>query len=406
MKTARLFHTTPSHGTSKVKIVEQKDQSNLPVWLSLNQWLKLFDEDTRFWWETTAPILGRMMELAGYSEDAQQKHLLFYYIYVLPSLDRRPSPEGYPTGWNSFMTDDYSPLEVSWDWGKVDEKPSVRFSIEPIGRYAGTPADPLNQKMVFQLVDGLRPAFHHTLDLTIFDLLSEALTTSREKLDAKRVSVEGCSQYFVAFDLDVGHPRLKAYFMPGLKAAEADMPVPGLVSKAMESCDVHLGHLFKQAFNRFSSDLADFSANLSKPPQIEIVGIDCVVPAKSRVKFYVRDWQTSFDSVCQMHSLGAKGPLGSGYIASLRELWSLVLGLPEDFSTTKELPSVPHRTSGILYYFEIKPNSDVIVPKVYIPVRHYGINDLAIAQGMATYFERRGQTVPVRTYVEELSNIL
>jgi DMATS type aromatic prenyltransferase len=346
-----------------------------------------------------------MMELIGYDQDSQQKHLLFYYIYVLPCLGRRPSPEGYPTGWSSFMTDDYSPLELSWDWGVSEGDSSVRFSIEPIGKYAGTPADPLNQRMVFQLVDGLRPAFHHTLDLTIFDILSEALTTSRERLGTRKVSVEGRSQYFVAFDLDVGHPQLKAYFLPGLKAIEANASVSQLVVKAMESCEPHFGPLFMEAFRRFNSDLETFSATSPNQPEIEIIGIDCVIPARSRVKIYIRHRETSFNSVCRMLSMGAKDPLDPAAVASLRELWSLVLGLPKDFSSYHELPWVTHRTSGILYYFEIRPTSN-IVPKVYIPVRHYASNDLSIAKGLATYFGRRGQTVAAENYVKALTNIL
>ncbi|KAF1974452.1 aromatic prenyltransferase [Bimuria novae-zelandiae CBS 107.79] len=236
------------------------------------------------------------------------------------------------------MTDDYSPLELSWDWGIAEGESSVGFSIEPIGKYADTPADPLNQKMVFQLVDGLRLAFHHTLDLTVFDVFSEALTTSREKLDTRKISVEGRSQYFDAFDLDAGHPRLKAYFMPRLKAVEANAPISELAVKAMDPCEVHFGPLFMQAFRRFNSDLVTFSTTSSDRPEIEIVGIYCVIPVKSRVKIYIRHRETSFDSCI-------------------------------------------------------------------FPVRHYASNDLSIAQGLATYFERRGQTVAAENYVEALLDI-
>jgi DMATS type aromatic prenyltransferase len=406
MRTARLFQKIRNFAGGKPRKTEKKEQKKLWVWLSLTQSLSLFDEDTRFWWTTTAPILARMMELVGYSQELQHKHLLFYYIYVLPSLGKRPSPEGCPDGWHSFMTDDFSPLEFSWEWGLSAAESRVRFSIEPIGKCAGTPTDPLNQKSVFELVDRLRSTFQNTLDLTVFKVLCEALTTTREKLDTKDISVDGRSQYFVAFDLDAGNPCLKAYFIPGLKAVETNTPVPELLVKAMNSCEVHCGSRFMEAFRRFNSDLMKFSTISSNRPEIEIVGIDCVVPSNSRVKIYVRYRETSFDSVQRMLSLGAKEPLNSASVASLRELWSLVLGLPKDFSSSHELPNVPHRTSGVLYYFEIRPNSDCIVPKVYIPVRHYAHNDLSIAQGLATYFQSRGQTVAANNYVEALSDIL
>ncbi|EMD58956.1 hypothetical protein COCSADRAFT_41511, partial [Bipolaris sorokiniana ND90Pr] len=405
MQIIRLFRRIRSLAARKPKEPKKRKQKNLGVWISLNESLTVFDEDARFWWETTGPILARMMELIGYDQDTQHKHLLFYYMYILPALGRRPSPEGHPNGWESFMTDDCSPLELSWEWGMSAGESRVRFSIEPIGKHAGNSADPLNEKMVFQLIDTLRPAFHSSLDLTIFDAFSEALTTTHKKLDTKHISVNGRSQHFVAFDLDVGTPSLKAYFIPGLKAVETDTPVPELVVQAIDSCKAHLGSIFMNNFRRFNSDLTTFSKTSPSRPQIEIVSIDCVVPVKSRVKIYVRHRETSFDSVCRMLSLGASKPLDPASLASLRELWSLVLGLPEYFPSDQELPNVPHRTSGILYYFEIKPTSYDIVPKVYIPVRHYAKNDLSIAQGLATYFERRGHSATAGKYVQALSDI-
>lgn len=56
-----------------------------------------------------------MMDLAGYAKEAQRRSLLFYFLYIAPSLGRRTSRGGQPTGWKSFMTDDPTPVELSWD---------------------------------------------------------------------------------------------------------------------------------------------------------------------------------------------------------------------------------------------------------------------------------------------------
>jgi hypothetical protein len=47
MQTARTFHGH-LHLTAGTTQGPEKEEKNLPVWLSLNEWLRLFDEDTSF----------------------------------------------------------------------------------------------------------------------------------------------------------------------------------------------------------------------------------------------------------------------------------------------------------------------------------------------------------------------
>ena len=92
-------------------------------------------------------------------------------------------------------------------------------------------------------------------------------------------------------------------------------------------------------------------------------------------------------------------------LAELQELWILVLGLDQHFSSSNELTPNSHRTAGILYYFELKPGQALPVPKVYIPVRHYGKNDQNIAEGLLKYLKKHRQSSAPENYVRALNRI-
>lgn len=80
-----------------------------------------------------------MLGMADYTTESQYRNLLFYLYYVVPELGVRPGDYKQPSQWKSFMTDDHTPVELSWSWSCGDKPSVVRFSIEPIGRYAYRP---------------------------------------------------------------------------------------------------------------------------------------------------------------------------------------------------------------------------------------------------------------------------
>lgn len=73
----------------------------------------------------------------------------FYYRFVVPNLGPPPTLIESPNLWRSFMTDDFTPIEFSWDWGNVDSMTDrrVRFSVEPISYDAGTFKDLSTQQL-------------------------------------------------------------------------------------------------------------------------------------------------------------------------------------------------------------------------------------------------------------------
>ena len=359
-------------------------------------------QDAYFWWKTTGASLAVLLEKAGYPLDVQYDNLLFYCTYIVPSMGPMPNVKGQPQAWKSFMTDDSSPLELSWSWGSSNVEPMIRYSIEPISYFAGTAVDPHNLIAATSLMQSM----HHKLpdiDLQWYNHFASALLafdyTTSPATNHNRMA-DHASHTFVAFDLEDQFVRFKAYFLPTAKAREGGSTNLELMTEAIND-------LPNVSFPSFHCLLSYISTS-SQTFTAEILGLDCIAPDKSRLKIYLRSRSTSFAAVRSVMTLGGKVPDEKG-IAELRKLWGLVLNLPEDFSDEEELGGTGHRTGGILYYVEMKPGHALPVLKLYIPVRHYGQNDAAVANGVVTYLRGRDQSQSqlqrTNDYISALSSI-
>lgn len=93
----------------------------------------------RFWWsKNTGHILAVLLNKAGYSPKLQYRDLKFFAEVIAPHLGASLEESGEKRSqWHSFMTDDGTPVELSWDWGTADGPPMIRYSIEPVGLHAG-----------------------------------------------------------------------------------------------------------------------------------------------------------------------------------------------------------------------------------------------------------------------------
>ncbi|KAK0739371.1 tryptophan dimethylallyltransferase-domain-containing protein [Apiosordaria backusii] len=327
--------------------------------------------------------LSRLMQMAGYSKDSQAIHRAFFAENVAPALG--PCPDGTTTmpQWPSFMTDDHTPVEFSWAWSEKSSTPCVRYSAEPIGWLAGSDADPLNTKATIGLLGRTLPLAPN-LDLYWYRHLLGALTTN-----TPTSSHHPLSQTFTAFDLERDSMTVKYYFLPTHKALSLGKSNLELAEDAI----LALPSPCRTDLNGFESPLrtvTDFIRSHPTPsqPTVEIVAVDCVDPALSRIKIYVRSRETTFDSVVRMLTLGGGlPPLSEDARSSLVELWCGVFGVSD---TKEQLSAKNHRTAGILYYYELKAGGKVGA-KVYLPVRHYGKSDEQIARGLSGYLTKRGK---------------
>jgi DMATS type aromatic prenyltransferase len=110
------------------------------------------DRDTQFWWNTTGKIFAQMLQRAFYPLHQQYRYLSFFYTVILPELGPAPSFDMSSSVWNaaknrtnelslpalpsrfrSYMTDDHSPMELSWQFDK-DGGAVTRFAIDPVRR--------------------------------------------------------------------------------------------------------------------------------------------------------------------------------------------------------------------------------------------------------------------------------
>ncbi|MCJ1470337.1 hypothetical protein MMC07_008982 [Pseudocyphellaria aurata] len=407
-KSLRRIRPTEKPLLVEVKEIEAEvNQSTVPSPSAIPTRSSNLDLDAQFWRESTGNVLALMLQKAGYSTQALQYHLFFFCNYVAPAMGRRPGLDGRPRRWQSFMTDDFTPVELSWSWKEGDTLPSVRYAIEPIGPWAGTTFDPLNMLAATDCIRKSQGALSG-LNLEWLKFFSQELIASdAENFDLRSSANSDIlgSQMFTAYDLGDEKTTLKAYFIPTLKAKLAGQSNFQLIRSSMDKLIIQQPSL--------ASSFAVLSQWLDSRQDedridAEIVAIDCVQSSKSRIKIYVRSRLTSFDSVTDVMTMGGllENEGTSKALASLKELWGLVLGLRPDFSTSAPLESSGHRTAGILYYFELKPGADLPTSKVYIPAKHYGVNDLEVARGLSGFLKARGNGFANDDYFEGVQKVL
>lgn len=287
------------------------------------------------------------------------------------------------------MTDDFSPIEFSWNWGNshgvVDRR--VRFSIEAINEQSGTVTDPWNQKATIDLVERLELDIPD-INVEWFHRLLKDFTPSKEVSSDDYTShldpQQPRSSLFMAFELRDQMPIVKLYMMPFAKAIETSQKGSTVILESLASFARELEWSSLQ-------DLVQALELKSKSPVLDpfMIAFDCVSPKQSRMKIYARCPEITLASVMEVMSIFQdKSKIANG-LEELRKLWNLVFSCDNE-DEASQLPHKTHITSGIPYYFEVRPSSSKVTTKVYIPVKHYAKNDLSVARGLQTFFEERG----------------
>ncbi|KAI1288714.1 tryptophan dimethylallyltransferase-domain-containing protein [Xylaria venustula] len=349
------------------------------------------------WYQHVGKALGVLLFNAGYSYDAQYRSLAFFMKLIAPNLGIFHI-DACTSSWHSFMTDDGSPLELSWDWGTSDSQPTIRYSIEPIGQKAGTTLDPLNlivgpvfEDQLVQLLQNLSLEwFHHFQEF--FKGLDD---DGQELVDLQ----DHNTSVFYAFDLTDTDTVAKVYFFPKSRAIahkESNLEVlVQAIRSAPYSTDSNLNAL--TTFVEFSSDIA--SAGL----EYEMLAIDLIDPLESRIKIYFRCRETTFDSVAKIMTLGGRicNPNLHRGLGDLRELWGALFGVCGDHP----LKEVHHRTGGMLYNVEFRLGDLCPVAKIYLPVRHYSSSDGAVIRGIDKFFQSRRRGAYMKAYKDVMTTL-
>ncbi|OJJ42730.1 hypothetical protein ASPZODRAFT_137127 [Penicilliopsis zonata CBS 506.65] len=348
---------------------------------------------TGFWWRETGPLMSRLLAKANYPLYTHYKYLLLYHTHILPLLGPRPPPENATqpsprhAPWRSFLTDDFSPLEPSWNVsGSTESQSTIRLGIEPVGFEAGTAVDPFNQAAVVRFMHSYEAA-EVGATLTLFEHFRQDLFVGSDSYAALRAKIpegEHTTQSFLAFDLDAGRVTTKAYFFPILRSLETGQSTTKVVSDSILRLAVKSPVWGVQTIAALSV-MEAWMASYGGAAKAEMISVDCVNEAESRIKIYVRMPHTSLRKVKDAYCLG--GRLTDENTAEglklLDELWRTIFGVVDEEA---ELPQNNHRTAGTIFNFELRPGKWFPEPKVYLPVRHYCESDMQIASRLQVFF--------------------
>ncbi|KAJ5602882.1 Aromatic prenyltransferase DMATS type [Penicillium hordei] len=280
------------------------------------------------------------------------------------------------------MTDDFTPLEISVNFHAG--KATVRFGFEPICDLAGAERDPANRQASEDFLGKLGNDVPLGVNLVWYQHFAQELLVARKVCQPSWPS----------------QAPMQAYIMPLLKSAETGISPSHLIFDSILKLD------------RVDAPLAPalglIEAYMASHPEVqsEAVAFDCVDPRDSRIKLYLRVPHTSLRQVLDVYTLEGrlKDEATVAGIKILRELWPLLLDIAADYKDEDPLPNKTHRTAGFLYNIKIRPGKTYPEPQVYIPVRHYGKSDMAVAQGLATYFRRQGWDSLADSYPKDLQS--
>ena len=351
-----------------------------------------------------------MLKEAGYSIHQQYEALLFHYHYVVPRLGAMPDINGHPR-FESPLGPDGCPIEYSFKWDQNSSDPDVRYAVACYGDYTGSSADPFNIESTKDIIYQLSLKFP-SIDLTWFNQLTSLVYDSHK---ANYTSSGGLptTTMLVGFELLKTGLMLKAYFIvteslrQGISAFDRSFWYSA-VNEIVPSSSAA-----EKVFNFLAYDHYGQKLNPA------VLAIDCVVPSKSRFKFYHHTPDTSFKAVRSIMTLGGKIKGLEDQLNDLHSLIKAVVGLPSDFPETEQVPTttakyddglqffnnVPEVMSGYILYFDIKPGADLPDIKIYVPTRNYSQSDALVAGGLGTWMKDHGRGKYVENYDRILQSI-
>ncbi|CCF39038.1 aromatic prenyltransferase [Colletotrichum higginsianum] len=358
-------------------------------------------EDSRFWWDELAHPLLSLMKSAGYSAEEQEQYVEFVNQFVVPSLGPRPMTT--KTGvrlphFDSFCSDDFSPAELSWNVGPARSK--IRVGSEPIGPFAGTSKDPFNQDESQVVMSRLLRQGRGPVDGELWEFFKKHLHVEAKNahdIVAKMATNEHMTTNTISFDLEGELPAPKVYFYPIPISLLQNNHAGEIITDVIAQLPVNL----EPSFNPVRDFVYRYKRQRDNEYilRLELIAFDAIRPADSRFKLYLRTKETCMARVEEVYSLGGalKGPEIDNGLDLIRSFYMHVLGTT---AAEEDLPRSTHRTAGIIFNMELKHNSPEPLPKVYIPVRHYGGTDLRIAQSLSNFFRACGLTHMADTYVD------
>ncbi|KAF5975839.1 dimethylallyl tryptophan synthase [Fusarium coicis] len=217
--------------------------------------------------------------------------------------------------------------------GNSNSQSTIRLGIEPVGFEAGTVADPFNQAAVTQFVHSSK-ATELGADLSLFEHFRQDFFVGPEsyaELRAKIPEGEHTTQSFMAFDFDAGRVTTEAYFFPILISLETGLSTTQVVSNSIIRL-AHESDAWGVQAIAASSVIEAWIAGYGGAVKTEMISVDCVNEAQSRIKIYLRMPYTSLRKVKEAYCLGeclTDDNTAQG-LQMLDKLWRTVFGVVDE----------------------------------------------------------------------------
>ncbi|OSX65978.1 hypothetical protein POSPLADRAFT_1043520 [Postia placenta MAD-698-R-SB12] len=385
--------------------------------------------NSAFWLSTAGVVFTRMLEEASYSIDLKRSYICLFIFCVIPELysDSTPlfcdSPTGYalvttreatgtiagrvsshivqdvsagksdsapgvrhPT-YPSYMTDDHSPIEFSCIYS-ADRLPTVRFSIDPLKRQQ-------ESEPALHLIEHFATLLSLSLetDLAWCRVCAETLVIS-ENSASMPTSLSHPSQYFIGFDLSRKGTGLKAYFLTETCSAVYGVSKTDVVSSLVDRLSAIPGMEAPNIYIAWCEIKAFFQLLPQHlQPSLEIVAVDCVPSHANRLKIYFCIPLATLSTIRRVMTLDStlQLPDVEKTLEWVTLFWRLLFpNITDDEEPSVELARLRHPTSGLLFYFDLRPDHTKPSPKVYIPVRHLCRNDGDIIHAVTCLYDMLG----------------
>ncbi|RYC64352.1 hypothetical protein CHU98_g1872 [Xylaria longipes] len=380
--------------------------SSLLACNQVSQETRFDNEHQAFWWDSLARSLATLLATSGYDRGAQLYYLRWFHRWILKSLG--PQPVNGKPHYGSTFTYDGSPLEYSLNWKEKKAEQTIRFTTEPCSPEAGTASDPLNQRMVRNILSEMAKEVPG-IDLTRFDLFFSETSVPDKSADevlCKLPPGYPRSRALIAFDLERGSVVAKAYFNPGLKAFFEGRPTKDVVFDAIRKCKGP-SKSYDASIEAVNNYIESFDAR--EAPQVSLLSNDCVADsATSRVKVYFVAPVQSLAKAKDAFHLGGRlsGPHIEASLKAIEDFWYHIFGVSSSDSDLSEKEVLPSG-SMCTFVFEMRPlregqrelNMEV---KMHMPASWVGNTDAKICEVMSAWFRKHGHPSLAARYGRDL----
>ncbi|GBF63857.1 tryptophan dimethylallyltransferase [Trichophyton mentagrophytes] len=379
--------------------IEIPNCSGSIVYKTISDFIDFPSHEQKLWWHSTAPMFAEMLRVAGYDLHSQYKILGIFLNHVIPFLGVYPTRIN--NRWLSILTRYGTPFELSLNCSQS----LVRYTYEPINSATGTVKDPFNTHSIWDALDRLMP-LQKGIDLEFFKHLKQDLTVDDQDsaylLENNLVGGQIRTQNKLALDLKGGNFVLKTYIYPALKALATGKSIKTLMFDSVYRLCRQNPSL--EAPLRALEEYVDSKGpNSTSSPRL--LSCDLIDPSKSRVKIYILELNVTLEAMEDLWTMGGRLNDASTLagLEMLRELWDLIKlppGMREYPEPFLQLGTIPDEQLPLMANYTLHHDQAMPEPQVYFTT--FGLNDGRIADGLVTFFERRGWNHMAQTYNDSL----